>query len=61
MASNNKLSESFLAHTKTHGVNLLKCSGPKMFNKMKDLDIYSTANCKKSFSVKYKKKLLAAY
>ena len=44
MASNNKLSESFLAHTKTHGVNLLKYFGPKMFNKMKDLDIYATAN-----------------
>ena len=60
MASNNKLTESFLAHTKTHGDNLLKCSGPKMFNKMKDLDAYATANCKKSFSIKYKKHLLAA-
>ena len=53
MASNNKLTESLLAHTKTHGDNLLKCTGPKMFNKMKDLDSYATENCKKYLSIKY--------
>ena len=61
MSRNNKLSESFLAHTKTHGDNLLKLSGPKMLNKIKDLDIFDNANCKKSFSMKYRNHLLSAY
>ena len=61
MARNNKLTESFLPHTKTHGDNLLKCLGPKMLNKIKDIDFYASAKCKKSFSVKYKKHLLLDY
>jgi hypothetical protein len=61
MSSKNKLVETHLVHTKTHGDNLLKCSGPKVLNKLKDLDIYYTIHSKKSFAAKYKNILLSVY
>ena len=61
MSNKDKLYEGNVIHTKSHGEKLLKCLGPKMLNKLKDLDFYDNSYTINSFKYRNKKLLLEKY
>ena len=61
MSNKDKLYEGNVIHTKSHGEKLLKCLGPKMLNKLKDLDFYDNSYTINRFKYRNKKLLLEKY
>ena len=57
----NKLSENVRINTQTHGESMLKFLGPKILNKLKNHDFFSSSKTKKTFQGKYKQYLLSSY
>ena len=57
MASSHKLSENVKFKTKTHGNSMFKFKGPKILNKLNDLNFYGASKNKSYFRRKYKIKV----
>ena len=57
----NKLSENVRINAQTHGESMLKFLGPKILNKLKNHDFFSSSKTKKTFQGKYKQYLLSSY
>ena len=57
-SSKNSLSQNILVNTDIHGKKMLKFLGPRVFNKIVDLDIYKMSKSKQEFKRKLKDFLL---
>ena len=53
-AAKNKLSENVLIKTDTHGKNMLKLFGTRIFNALVDIDLYHLCKTKQSFTKRHK-------
>ena len=60
-STSKKLAENAKINTKTHGENMFKYQGPKIFNELKNHNFYTSSKTKTTFQVKHKIFLLSFY
>ena len=61
MATSGKLSTDYRIRTETHGKKLLKFTGPRILNNLKELEFYRDSKTSKAFVRNHKQFLLSKY